>query len=500
MDTMVAGGHVNNQKLARTLANESGQRVLELERYGNIVARDEKGNVQPSRGSGHSVSRYVTPVLLFTLREEMKRLKVQIVDETIITKLVTSEDAVVGATGLEVVSGDFILFKAKSTILATGGAGQLFGWGTVAARTTNPVGVCGGGYSLAYDAGAELVDMEFVQFIFGMLYPPQLRGTIATVADHREYLLDKDKQAFAENVPIAKWNRARAIKEVIDIVAKGKGSPHGGVWLDAPRAFEDWKAEGYVWHFLRMQVNVDTLLPFGYDPTSKMLEIYPTLHHIMGGVAIDEECKATVLGLFACGEAAGGVHGANRLGSNAYASTQVFGKRAGEYAAKRAKEMDSLPGTNHKQVELEKERISSLISKEGEMSPPKIRQELQDLMWSKLGPIKKGSDIGEVIEEIQKLNEEVLPKIHISSKSKVFNRELLEALELYQLMEVAEIIARASHFRTESRGSYQREDYPEKDDEQWLVNNFVKKEDGAMRVFSRPIVTTTLSPEQIKEG
>jgi succinate dehydrogenase / fumarate reductase flavoprotein subunit len=162
--------------------------------------------------------------------------------------------------------------------------------------------------------------------------------------------------------------------------------------------------------------------------------------------------------------------------------------------------MDSLPGTNHKQVELEKERISSLISKEGEMSPPKIRQELQDLMWSKLGPIKKGSDIGEVIEEIQKLNEEVLPKIHISSKSKVFNRELLEALELYQLMEVAEIIARASHFRTESRGSYQREDYPEKDDEQWLVNNFVKKEDGAMRVFSRPIVTTTLSPEQIKEG
>jgi fumarate reductase (CoM/CoB) subunit A len=499
-DTLIAGGYINNQKLIKALTSEVGLRTLDLERYGNILARDEEGYVLCSRGSGHSASRYVTPALLFTLKQEIRKLNVEIVEETMITKIITSENTAVGAIGLDIVNGEPVLFSAKATILATGGGGQLYGWSTVAARTTNPVSNCGGGYSLAYEAGAELVDMEFIQFLLGLLYPSQLLGTIATVADHREYLLNGEKEQFAADVPLEKWDRARAIKEIIDIVAKGRGSPHGGVWLDTPRAFKDWKAEGYVWHFLRMQVTQDTLTPFDHDITKEMLEIYPTVHHFMGGVVIDEECETTVPGLYACGEVAGGVHGANRLGSNAYPSTQVFGRRAGKYAAMRAEKMDAIPEMNSEQVEQEKERIKSILQKEGEFTSFKIRHELQSLVWKKLGPLRSQTDIEQTIQEIKKLKEKALPKIYVSSKSKVYNREWVEALEIYQLIQVAEMIARSSLLRKESRKAYQRIDYPERDDESGLVNNYVRMEDREMFVISRPIITTSISAEQIRRG
>jgi succinate dehydrogenase/fumarate reductase flavoprotein subunit len=178
----------------------------------------------------------------------------------------------------------------------------------------------------------------------------------------------------------------------------------------------------------------------------------------------------------------------------------VFGKRAGQYAAIRAQEMDSIPDTNNEQLDQEKKRINSLLNKEGEITPHKIRHELQDLVWTKLGPMRTGIDISEVIDEIQKYKEKFLPKMHISSKSKIYNREWVEALEVYQLIQVMEMIARSSVLRKESRKAFQRTDYPQLDNEQWLKNNYVKLENDEMSVITRPIVTTKLGPEEIRRG
>lgn len=499
-DTLKAGAYLNNQKLVRIFVNEVAERMLDLERYGNIYARDGNGHVICTEGSGHSRLRFITPAQLVTLKEEVRRRLVRVFEETIITKLLKSEGRVVGALAVGIKGGEFIVLRAKSTILATGGSGQLYGWGTVSARTTNPAGKCGDGFAMAYRVGAELVDMENIQFLLGVMYPPQLIGMILSVADQRGYLLDGNKVAFAKDIPREEWNRARATKEILAIIEQGRGSPHGGVWLDTPRAYIEWRSKGYVWHFLRLQVLVDQLSAMGYNPAKDMIEIYPTCHHFVGGIVINERCETTIPGLYACGEATGGMHGSNRLGSNALPATQVFGKRAGEYAAKRALEINEIPRIDKKQVEEERSRLLNLLKKNGKFRQHEVRHRLQRLVWNKLGPIKTGDEISAALREIEKIKKDYMPKMYVASKSEIYNRGWVEALETYNLVCVAEMVARAALMRTESRKAHQRTDYPEIDNDNWLMNIYVRQEDGGMKLSSKPIIATEITYDEIRRN
>jgi len=494
-DTIRAGGYLNNQKLVRVFTNEVGERMLDLERYGNIYARDEKGNVICTEGSGHSRMRFITPALLVTLKEEVRRRSVEIFEETMISNLLTSKGTVVGATALDIKRGDLLVFRAKSTILATGGSGQLYDWGTISARTTNPTSNCGDGYAMAYRIGTELIDMENVQFLLGVMYPSQLAGIVVPIADQRGYLLDKNKVAFAKDIPREEWNRARAIKEILALIKQGKGSPHGGVWLDAPRAYREWKEKGYVWHFLRLQVFADQLKTMGSDLVVDMIEIAPTCHHFMGGLVINERCETLVPGLYACGEVVGGIHGGNRLGSNALPETQVFGMRAGKYASKRATEMNEMPEIECKQVENEKSRLFNVFNRKGKFRQHFVRHRLQKLVWNNLGPIRNEDRISAAIEEIKKIKEEYLPRMYVQSTSRTYNREWIEALETDNLVCLAEMVARAAMMRTESRQAHQRSDFPETNNENWLVNIYIKNCNGRMQLFTKPIIETEASLE-----
>jgi len=499
-DTLKAGGYLNNQKLVRTFVKEVGERMLELERYGALYERDESGRVVVTEGSGHSKLRFIAPVQLVTLKEELRRRPIRILEETIVTQLLTLKGIVVGAIAIDIKSGNLLVLRAKSTVLATGGGGQLYGWSTVAARSTNPVEKTGDGFAMAYRIGAELVDMENVQFLMGVMHPPQMVGMILSVADQRGYLLDGNGLAYAADIPRPEWNRARAIKEILSIVARGRGTPHGGVWLDTPRAFKEWQEKGYVWHFLRLQVLVDQLNAVGFDATKEMIEISPTCHHSNGGVVINERCETSVVGLFACGEVVGGIHGANRLGSNALPATQVFGKRAGEQAAKRAFEINCLPEVDMIQVEAEKSRLLNLLQKDGDLRPHEVRHRLQRLAWDKLSPIRNKKDLNYALDEIMIIKEKELKRIYVAQKSGTYNREWVEAIETHNLVYLAEMIAQAALIREESRQSHQRSDYPETDNEKWLVNICINQVNGEMKILQRPIVATELKSKQIRSG
>jgi fumarate reductase (CoM/CoB) subunit A len=494
-DTLRSSRYISNQKLVRILVNEAKESILEMERYGALYARDSKGKIQPVQFGGHSHPRTVGVSLLWMMTYEAISKGVKALEDFIITKLLTCEGNVVGACGIDLRTGEFHVFRAKSTILATGGCGQLYGWGTTQARSTNPVELTGDGYALGYEAGAELVDMEFIQFILGLLHPPQFTGVIAAEAAHKDGIFDSDGTFWMKNIPLEKFTRAGVIKEVVKKIREGKTSPHGGVWYDPHDMFSLISRQpvlfGSIYRMWRKA---------GYDVPNEAIELYPTMHHCMGGLVINERAETTLPGLYACGEVTGGIHGANRLGSNAHTEMIVFGKIAGTYAMNRAREIN-YPEIDWSQVEEEHERIFNILNNKprNPERPFIVRRKLQEIMWSKASFLKSDKELEMAINEIREIRKESLRHLFVSEKTKIYNYELLEALELFNMMLTAEIILNASLLRKESRGCFLKIDYPEEDNIDWLANLYVKKTAyNQMYLQKRPIVATELLPEQIR--
>ncbi|MHA1431092.1 MAG: FAD-binding protein, partial [Candidatus Freyarchaeota archaeon] len=415
-----------------------------LDRFGTVFMKQD-GNLVAVSGAGVSRNRLIPvtqlygPAWISGLVKEVKRRQIKTLENIMITRILTRNGEAVGATGLDLTTGDFLVFRAKSVVLATGGAGQLYG------LTTNPPDVTGDGYALAYLAGAELTDMEFIQFRACIVHP-------------------------AEEVT----RDLIAIRAQIEI-REGRGTPHGGVYNDLSGLPEEmWTL------FSKFR---EACMAEGIDPSWQPIEWAPGVHHFMGGVKINEECMTSAPGLYAAGEVEGGVHGANRIGGNALTETQVFGARAGRFAAERALTVE-MPDIDQKQVEAERGRIIQLYQRDDGVDAEKVRKTVQEIMDRYVGVIRNGDELTRAVNELRKLREEKLPRLYIMEKTV---ERLRKALETINFVHIGEMVARAALMRTESRGAHNREDHPERDDENWLKNITIRLENGEMRLTTQPV-------------
>jgi fumarate reductase (CoM/CoB) subunit A len=475
-DTLKGGAYLNDTKLVKILVEEAPERLGELESYGAMFDRQESGKLNQRPFGGQTFRRTCFQgdrtghEMMTALKEEVIRRGIKTIEEMIITKLLTDDEdgSILGACGLSLKTSDFLIFQARSTVLATGGAGWMY------PVTSNAMQKTGDGYALAYQVGADLLDMEQVQFHpTGMLYPESRRGVLITEAVRGEggRLFNSKGERFMKKYDPRGELATRDVvaRAIYQEIIEGRGTKRGGVYLDVthlPREVIEEKLETMLQQFLDI----------GIDIREEPMEVAPTAHHFMGGARINEHGETTVKNLFAAGEVAGGVHGANRLGGNALADTQVFGRRAGEAAAKNAllKKDEKYEDVIMEQATAEQDRIQSLF-KDGEYYPFEIRKELQEVMWKNVAIIRNKEGLKTAIARIKELKE-MLARVKVPSVD-VYNKDLQDALEAEKLLEVALLTAESALIREESRGAHFREDYPETRDE-WKKSIVLNRDKG----------------------
>ncbi len=487
-DTVIGGRFLNNQKLVEILVSQAKQRIIDLENFGAAFDRISPEKLAQRYFGGQRFRRTVHKgdktghEMMFALKEEVARLNIDVLEEVAITSLIAENGEVIAATGLDLIHGRFLLFRAKAFILATGGAGRLY------SITTNPYQKTGDGYAMAFNAGAELVDMEMVQFHpTGMVYPSSARGLLVTEAVRGEggKLYNAKGERFMKKYDAEKMElstRDVVTRAIFREIMQGNGTEHGGVYLDISH-LPDETIE------TKLRTMLQQFLDVGIDIRKQPMEVSPSAHHFMGGIKIDEQCRTTLKNLFACGEASGGVHGANRLGGNSLAETQVFGAIAGENAAKLAVK-SGFKKVPEEALAREHRRIYRFEAGEGTL-PFELRSELQQIMWEKVGIVRSEQSLIEAIDKIRNLRER-LKDLSVEPGLR-YNLQLLSAVELENMLTVAEIVARAALMRKESRGAHFRQDYP-KEDRKWLKNIIVSKVNGDIKLETRTPVMTKLKP------
>ena len=458
-DTLKGGSFLNDEKLVNILVNESPKRLIDLENYGALFDRQESGQIDQRPFGGQTYRRTcyqgdrTGAELLNALKEEIIRRDIECIEEVMITSLVCDNDQVIGATGLDLKDSSLIYFKAKSVILASGGAGQLF------PVTSNTSQKNGDGFAIAFKAGADLVDMEQIQFHpTGMVTPKSKKGILVTEAVRAEggKLINKDGERFMSKYAPEKMELATrdvVARSIYREIIEGRGTENGGVYLDISHLDDDYideKLETMVLQFENVGVDIK------HDP----IEVAPTAHHFMGGLKINTDGSTTLKNLFGAGEVCGGVHGANRLGGNALADTQVFGKISGVSASEAAKNTELK--TNDEQVKMEASRIEGLI-KEGSVKPKEFKNRIKQLMWEKVSIVRDEKTLNEALKELLEMKKE-LDDLNVSN-IKQYNTELVTALEVINMVEICILTVKSAILRRESRGAHYRSDYPETNDE-----------------------------------
>lgn len=462
-DTLKGGSYLNDSKLVDILVNESPKRLIDLENYGALFDRQESGKINQRAFGGQQYRRTCFQgdrtghEIITALKEEITKRDIETLDEVMVTNLILSQDArpprVIGAVGLDLKNSDIIFLQAKSVIIATGGAGQLY------PVTSNTVQKNGDGYALAWNVGANLIDMEEVQFHpTGMVAPESKKGVLVTEAVRGEggILLNKNKERFMKKYSPEKMElstRDVVARSIYTEIIEGRGTENGGVYLDISHLDADVIEE-------KLETMVLQFKDVDVDITKEPMEVAPTAHHFMGGVKINENCESSIANLYAAGEASGGVHGANRLGGNALADTQVFGKIAGENAAKAAKTVDF--EENPEMFKAEEDRITGLI-KDGSVKPQELKKRIKQLMWEKVSIIRNEKNLNEALKELMEM-EKSLNELKVEDK-KQYNTDLQTALEVINMIQIATLVVKSAILRRESRGAHFREDYPETKDE-----------------------------------
>ena len=485
-DTMKGGKMLNNWQMALFHAKEAPERVRELEYWGALFDRTKDGKIMQRAFGGHTWKRLAHVgdrtglEMIRTLQEKGIHSGMDVYMECTITHLVKDGGRITGAFGYWRESGKFVLFRANAVILATGGVGKAYKY------TSNSWEYTGDGHAMAYDAGAELVDMEFIQFHpTGMVWPPSVRGILVTEAVRGEggLLTNSEGERFME-----RYDPERMELSTRDVVARaiyteaqeGRGSPHGGAFLDISHRGGEYvkKKLPSMYHQFMEFADIDI--------TREPMEVFPTTHYVMGGVAVDAEtCSSRVPGLFAAGEVAGGMHGANRLGGNSLSDLLVFGRRAGLGAASYAN------GKSHGNVPAEavdgfaRELLEPFGNESGE-NPYILHQDLQDIMQQYIGVFRTRENIEKGIEEIEKLKERS-GTLKIEG-SVMFNPGWHLCRDLKSMLAVSEALARCALEREESRGAHSRVDFPQSDDSRWgKVNSVVARKGDSMEVGTRSI-------------
>jgi len=459
-DTLEGGGFLNDPELVRILVDEAPDRLIDLESYGALFDRQESGILDQRPFGGQTYRRTCYQgdrtghEIITALKEEITRRDIETLDEVMITSLILdeNEESVQGALGISLKDSRFICFNAKSTILASGGAGHIY------PVTSNTLQKGGDGFSIAWDAGVELIDMEQVQFHpTGMVWPESRRGVLVTEAVRGEggILRNKDGERFMKRYDprLELATRDVVARAIYNEIMGGRGTENGGVYLDVTHLPDDVIEEKLETMFLQF-------LDVGVDIREEAMEVAPTAHHFMGGVRIDSWCRTNLKNLFAAGEVSGGVHGANRLGGNALADTQVFGRRAGISAAKNALKADLK--LNKDYVEAQEYKLKSKV-REGDLRPAEIKRRLHDTMWENVAIIREEKSLKSALSTIRSLQRE-LQRIDVPEGGR-FNKYFQEAVEVENMLKTASLVTRSALIRRESRGSHFRKDYPEMRDE-----------------------------------
>jgi fumarate reductase (CoM/CoB) subunit A len=487
-DMIKSGQGLNNKSLVKAFVEDVARgRVLELENFGIVFARGEDGKLSLRQMGGHSYPRDIASFhaasMVNVLVLEVMRRNIKVYSDVMITRLLTDQGRVVGAVGLDKKKGDLIVFRAKAIVLTAGGAGQAYGPGEVSGYTTTLMEITADSYAMAYRIGADLVDMEFVQFITAIAYPDVFKGILAgEPAAHNAKLYNSKNERFMQRYDVKRMeNTTKDVlaAAIIQEVREGRGTPHGGVWMDFSAASHD-SLHIFPYPFEEM----------GIDPKKDRVEIMPAAHYFMGGVKIDEKCQANVQGLYAAGEAAGGLHGANRLAGCSTADSNVFGARAGRFSAEEANTL-ARPGINWEQVKDEQRRIQSLLKtheRKVGITPVKLKRKLQTILWNDVGALRSKADLSALPEKLALIKEEYENNLRLRQSSLKLNNEIIEALEIYNIIDFTGMISRAALLREETRGAHYREDFPKRDDQNWLKNIIIRCEAGEMKVTTIPAV------------
>jgi len=492
-DTVVGGAFMNEQRLVRLLVDEAPERILELERMGALWERAEDGRLYLLRiDGGHSFHRCVYledrtgREIVRTLGGLLDRRHVPVYENIMITRLLVDREGVYGAVGIDLTRAESLLFQCRALVLATGGAGNVY------LNTDCPADVTGDGYALALEAGAQLMDMEFVQFYpIGFLHPPSLRGVLAGLL-YYSHLLNSRGERFMQRYDPERLElstRDRVARAIVTEVAEGRGSPRGGVYCDMR-----FQPPGFIAR--QTPALYRTYRQIGLDPEKDMIEVAPTAHFFMGGLVVNEDWAATVPGLFAAGEVAAGVHGANRLSQNALAELLVSGVRAGRSAARHARDVRWRPA-DPGEVRREEEKVRRLLASSGNRGPRpwQVREQLKEIMWQHVGVIRNAQGLKAARQAISRLRGEVLPATSLATATRLWNADLRQALENEMLLSVAECVLEGATQRTESRGAHYRSDYPDTDDAGWLRHVVLQRSGDGLQVSFRPTDLSVIKPE-----
>jgi succinate dehydrogenase / fumarate reductase, flavoprotein subunit len=515
-DTMRGGQYLNNPRMAELHAKEAPERVRELEAWGAVFDRTPDGRILQRNFGGHKYPRLAHVgdrtglEMIRTLQDHGIHQGIDVHMECTVITLLKSGGRMAGAFCYERERGRYKLFRAKAIVLATGGIGRAF------KITSNSWEYTGDGHALAYHAGATLMDMEFVQFHpTGMIWPPSVRGLLVTEgvrgeggilvnnlgkrfmfddipANYKNQTADNPEEGWcytqgdkASRRPPELLTRDHVARCIMREVREGRGSPHGGVFLDIawikeklPNAAEHIKKKlPSMYHQFKQLGDIDI--------TKEPMEIGPTTHYMMGGVRVDGDTQMSeVPGLFAAGECGAGLHGANRLGGNSLSDLLVFGQRAGEFAAKFA--------TKHTAADIDMNEVDATarqalepFERTGE-NPYQIQHDLQDMMQDKVGIVRLEKEMEQALDGIGKLRERAK---HVSvTGNREYNPGWHTALDLNNLLTVSEAVTRAALLRKESRGAHFRDDYPAKDETYGSFNLIVRQgKDGEMTVTREPL-------------
>ncbi|HXV84180.1 MAG TPA: FAD-binding protein [Candidatus Binatia bacterium] len=481
-DTLKAGRGLCNEELSALLCKEGPKRIIEMEQWGTRWAQED-GHIKQEMAPGHSRRRccYVDflntgPAVAATLRRKVAEMsEIRRMSNVTIIEIVTTDGRALGAVGLNVMDGEVVTFQAKAVILAAGGLTKLY------ARTSASANMGGEAYALALRAGAELVDMEFVQFFPIGHLAPRLVGMDPIMWDPFRYklggkLLNGRFEEFVDRYGGTDFGQYTATRDlasysILKEVEAGRGSPHGGAYLDFRHLPESQlrAAFGPV---------IDRLLLNGIDLTQTPVEVGPMAHYHMGGIRVNSRMETRVKGLYAAGEAVGGANGANRLSGNAITEAFVFGERAGSSAAEAARHTPVDWASELAASEFE--TVNALKSnplKKG-LTPIALQVELQTIMWEKAGPFRTGAKLAAALARIQQIQKDELPNLSVTDAT-LYNLDLQDWFELRAMLTTSEAVVRSALARKESRGAHQREDFPGAD-ELLLKNQVLEMQNGEM--------------------
>jgi len=493
-DTMRGGKFLNNWRMAQLHAQEAPERVRELEQWGALFDRTDDGRILQRAFGGHSFKRLCHVgdrtglEMIRTLQDRGVQMGIDVYMECTVTRLLTDGGRISGAFSYWRENGRFVVFKAKSIVLATGGIGKAW------PITSNSWEYTGDGMALAYEAGAELMDMEFVQFHpTGMVWPPGVQGLLVTEAVRGEggILRNKNGERFMERYDPKRMElstRDVVARAIYTEVKEGRGTEHGGAFLDIsqkPAEYVKRKLPSMYHQFLELA---------DVDITKGPMEVGPTCHYMMGGVRVEAEtAESTLPGLFAAGEVAAGLHGANRLGGNSLSDLLVFGRRAGVAAAEHATKQ-SAASVDPAQIDAAEREALAPFERNTNENPYMVHADLQQTMQSLVGIFRTEADLQSALGKIAQLKERA-QRLSITG-TRMFNPGWHLCADLKSMLIVSEAVTRCALARKESRGAHSRLDFPKLDSVWGKQNNIISRRDGGMSLQQR---STPEMPQELQK-